>query len=179
MSAAGLARDANDGAVEPPSRGCRTADGCIASCQSVPDIPVGISLIGRPDTARRNSGIAPGVAWFAVFRFLAGFGVRGEWAVGAPLLHQSLVESRRVRIAGFLHTATPVGGLRAAGASSLVPVPGRRGLFMMGRAPALMALWCGPACRNRRAHPRRGRTAPGNAACSTWIMRGSPGQAQA
>lgn len=58
MSAAGLARDANDGAVEPPSRSCGTADGCIASCQSVPDMAVGISLIGRPDKARRNSGIA-------------------------------------------------------------------------------------------------------------------------
>lgn len=104
-------------------------------------------------------GIAPGVAWFALFRFLAGFGGGGEWAAGTPLLHQSLAESRRVRIAGFLHTATPVGGLRAAGAAFLVPVQGRRGLVMIGRAPALMALWLRPGLaeppRSPAARPRR------------------------
>src|SRR5581483_9433476 len=58
-------------------------------------------------------GLAPGLFWFGVFRFLAGFGVGGEWAAGTPLLHESVPEQMRVRLAGWLHTATPTGGLLA------------------------------------------------------------------
>ena len=87
------------------------------------------------------SGLAPSLAWFALFRFIAGFGVGGEWAAGTPLLHESLPESQRVRITGYLHTATPAGGLLAAGASFLVPVLGWRGVFLIGALPALMVLW--------------------------------------
>lgn len=86
-------------------------------------------------------GIAPSLAWFALFRFIAGFGVGGEWAAGTPLLHESLPERSRVRITGYLHTATPAGGLLAAAASFLVPVLGWRGVFMLGALPALMVLW--------------------------------------
>ncbi|MDQ2802534.1 MAG: MFS transporter [Pseudomonadota bacterium] len=86
-------------------------------------------------------GLAPSLAWFALFRFIAGFGVGGEWAAGTPLLHESLPESSRVRITGYLHTATPIGGLLAAGASLLVPVLGWRGVFALGALPALMVLW--------------------------------------
>lgn len=86
-------------------------------------------------------GIAPSLLWFAVFRFISGFGVGGEWAAGTPLLHESLSEDRRVRIAGYLHTATPIGGLLAAGVSFLVPVLGWRGVFLLGALPALMVLW--------------------------------------
>ncbi len=86
-------------------------------------------------------GIAPNLAWFALFRFIAGFGVGGEWAAGTTLLHESLPESSRVRITGYLHTATPIGGLLAAGASFLVPVLGWQGVFVLGALPALMVLW--------------------------------------
>jgi MFS family permease len=108
-------------------------------------------------------GVAPSLMWFAVFRFLAGFGVGGEWAAGTPLLHESLSEDRRVRITGFLHTATPVGGLLAAGASFLVPILGWRDVFMIGALPALMVLWLrvglpepprSPARRPRRTDRR-------------------------
>ena len=69
-----------------------------------------------------------GIAWsltsFAVFRFLAGFGVGGEWAAGTPMLQESVPEQMRVRLASWLHTATPIGGLLAVLASFLVPVVG-------------------------------------------------------
>ena len=86
-----------------------------------------------------------GLAWsllsFAVFRFLAGFGVGGEWAAGTPMLQESVPERMRIRLASWLHTATPVGGLLAVGASFLVPAIGWRGVFLLGIVPALLAVW--------------------------------------
>ncbi len=124
-------------------------------------------------------GFAPSLMWFAVFRFLAGFGVGGEWAAGTPLLHESLAENRRVRITGFLHTATPVGGLLAAGASFLVPLLGWRGVFIIGAVPALMVLWLRVGLpeppRSPVARPRptgqRGLFHPDNARV-TWSAAG-------
>jgi MFS family permease len=86
-----------------------------------------------------------GLAWslmsFAVFRFLAGFGVGGEWAAGTPMLQESVPERMRIRLASWLHTATPIGGLLAVGASFLVPVIGWRGVFLLGVLPALLTVW--------------------------------------
>jgi MFS family permease len=107
-------------------------------------------------------GLAPSFAWFALFRFLAGFGVGGEWAAGTPLLHESLPEDKRVRITGYLHTATPIGGLLAAGASFLVPVLGWRGVFLIGALPALLVLWLRlglpepPRSPAKRSRPAKG-----------------------
>ena len=78
---------------------------------------------------------------FAVFRFLAGFGVGGEWAAGTPMLQESVPERMRIRLAGWLHTATLIGGLLAVAASFLVPVIGWRGVFLLGVLPALLVVW--------------------------------------
>ena len=47
----------------------------------------------------------------------------------------------RIRLASWLHTATPIGGLLAVGASFLVPVIGWRGVFLLGVLPALLTVW--------------------------------------
>lgn len=87
-------------------------------------------------------GLASGIAMFAVFRFIAGFGIGGEWAAGTPLLHESVPEAMRVRLAGWLHTATPT-GLFLAAFMALVAVNtlGWRGMFMLGILPALLTLY--------------------------------------
>lgn len=86
-------------------------------------------------------GVAWSLASFAVFRFLAGFGVGGEWAAGTPMLQESVPERMRIRLASWLHTATPIGGLLAVSASFLVPVIGWRGVFLLGVLPALLTVW--------------------------------------
>jgi MFS family permease len=86
-------------------------------------------------------GVAWSLASFAVFRFLAGFGIGGEWAAGTPMLQESVPERMRIRLASWLHTATPVGGLLAVAASFLVPVIGWRGVFLLGALPALLTVW--------------------------------------
>lgn len=87
-------------------------------------------------------GLAPGLLLFGVFRFFSGFGIGGEWAAGTPLLQESVPERLRVRLAGWLHTATPTGILLASVVSLvLLPVLGWRGMFLVGIAPALLVVW--------------------------------------
>jgi MFS family permease len=84
-------------------------------------------------------GLSTGIVMFALFRFAAGFGIGGEWAAGTPLLQESVPENSRVRLAGWLHTATPTGLFLAAlvtlVAGSLL---GWRGMFLLGILPALL-----------------------------------------
>jgi MFS family permease len=86
-------------------------------------------------------GLAPGLPLFGIFRFLAGFGIGGEWAAGVSLLHESVPEAIRVRYAGWLHTATPTGQILAALASLLYPILGWRGLFLIGILPAVLTIY--------------------------------------
>ncbi|MEQ1947967.1 MAG: MFS transporter [Bryobacteraceae bacterium] len=86
-------------------------------------------------------GLAPNLLLFGIFRFLAGFGIGGEWAAGVSLLHESLPEDRRVRYAGWLHTATPIGITLGAAGSLLYPWLGWRGLFLVGSLPALLVFY--------------------------------------
>jgi MFS family permease len=84
-------------------------------------------------------GLSTGIVMFAIFRFLAGFGIGGEWAAGTPLLHESVPEQTRVKFAGWLHTATPT-GLFLAALTTLVAFStfGWRGMFFVGILPALL-----------------------------------------
>jgi len=113
-------------------------------------------------------GLAPGLLLFAVFRFLAGFGIGGEWSAGVSLLHESLPEEARVRYAGWLHTATPTGGILAAAASFLYPVFGWRGLFFLGLLPAVLTIYLKEA--NSRTH----QVASPNSDRKTWRASALP-----
>ena len=100
-------------------------------------------------------GFSWGLVSFGIFRFLAGFGIGGEWAAGTPLLHESVPETMRVRLAGWLHTATPT-GIMLASVVALVGLPtlGWRGMFFLGLVPALLAF----VLRRYLAEPVRHRT---------------------
>jgi len=84
-------------------------------------------------------GLSTGIIMFAIFRFIAGFGIGGEWAAGTPLLHESVPEKMRVRLAGWLHTATPTGLFLAALVTLVAGSQlGWRGMFFLGILPALL-----------------------------------------
>ena len=100
-------------------------------------------------------GLSTGIVMFALFRFAAGFGIGGEWAAGTPLLQESVPEHTRVRLAGWLHTATPTGLFLAAlvtlvGGSML----GWRGMFFLGILPALLIAYL----RSNIPEPARARS---------------------
>ncbi len=100
-------------------------------------------------------GLATGLAMFAVFRFIAGFGIGGEWAAGTPLLHESVPEHLRVRLSGWLHTATPTGLFLSALAVLLCAnTLGWRGMFILGVTPALLTIYL----RRKIPEPVRVRT---------------------
>ena len=101
-------------------------------------------------------GLSTGVVMFALFRFIAGFGIGGEWAAGTPLLHESVPENTRVRLAGWLHTATPTGLFMAALVTlSVGNLLGWRGMFFLGILPALLIAYL----RSNIPEPKRARPA--------------------
>ena len=101
-------------------------------------------------------GLSTGVVMFALFRFIAGFGIGGEWAAGTPLLHELVPEDSRVRLAGWLHTATPTGLFMAALVTlSVGNLLGWRGMFFLGILPALLIAYL----RSNIPEPKRARSA--------------------
>jgi MFS family permease len=100
-------------------------------------------------------GLSTGIVMFALFRFVAGFGIGGEWAAGTPLLQESVPEHTRVRLAGWLHTATPTGLFLAAFVTLIGgSVLGWRGMFFLGILPALLIAYL----RSNVPEPVRRRT---------------------
>jgi MFS family permease len=101
-------------------------------------------------------GLSTGIVMFALFRFASGFGIGGEWAAGTPLLQESVPENMRVRLAGWLHTATPT-GLFLAALVTLVggSILGWRGMFLLGILPALLIAYL----RSNIPEPVRARSA--------------------
>jgi MFS family permease len=114
-------------------------------------------------------GLSTGIVMFGLFRFVAGFGIGGEWAAGTPLLHESVPENTRVRLAGWLHTATPTGLFLAAlvtlGAGSLL---GWRGMFFLGILPALLIAYL----RSNIPEPKRAESAGEAKPFSALFARG-------
>ena len=92
------------------------------------------------------SGLAKGWGFFALFRFLAGAGVGGEFAVGAALVAEVMPDKARAHALGSLQALSAVGNVLAATSLGLV-VPderlgwGWRGLYYLGALPALVAVF--------------------------------------
>ncbi len=74
-----------------------------------------------------------------IYRFLAGVGIGGEWAIGGTLVAEDWPESRRAEGAGWMHTGYYVGIFAAAllnwGVGSRY---GWRAMFAIGGVPALL-----------------------------------------
>lgn len=122
-------------------------------------------------------GFATGLLMFAIFRFLSGFGVGGEWAAGTPLLQESIPERVRAKWSGWLHTAIPAGMILAALASLLLPIIGWRGMFFIGVLPAFLTIYLRmnipepEAWQRKRDDPNKMRVRDlfaGAAARNTW-----------
>ncbi|TSA03247.1 MAG: MFS transporter [Nitrospiraceae bacterium] len=76
----------------------------------------------------------------AIYRFLTALGVGGEWAAGAAIVAEVWPEEKRARAAGILQSAWAVGFFLAAAFNLLLRGDGWRVLFVVGVAPALVAL---------------------------------------
>jgi len=76
----------------------------------------------------------------ALYRFLTALGIGGEWAAGAALVAEVWPEEKRARAAGWLQSAWAAGFLAAAGVTLAMRGQGWRWTFVVGVAPALVAV---------------------------------------
>jgi MFS family permease len=76
------------------------------------------------------------------FRFLAGIGIGGEWAMAGTFVAEAWPEDRRKKGAGFLQTGYYAGFFLAAALNFTVGAAfGWRAMFLCGAAPILVALF--------------------------------------
>ncbi len=87
-------------------------------------------------------GFSSGLLELAVFRFLLGLGMGGEWATGAALVAETWRSEHRGKALGVMQSGFAVGFALAAVANWCVqPRWGWRGVFFVGILPALLVLW--------------------------------------
>lgn len=99
--------------------------------------------------------VATGVWTLAVFRFLAGVGIGGEWSIGASLVSEDWPEERRTWGVALMHTGFYFGFFLAALANYFIGSNfGWRWMFVVGGVPALLVA----AIRGNVREPERWQT---------------------
>jgi len=84
------------------------------------------------------AALSQGIWSLALFRFLAGVGIGGEWSIGASLVSESWPETRRIWGGSLMHTGYYIGFVVAALANYYIGSQfGWRWMFVVGGAPAL------------------------------------------
>lgn len=78
----------------------------------------------------------------AAYRFMAGLGIGGEWAMGGTFVAEEWPESRRKAGAGLMHTGYYFGFFLAAIANHFVgETHGWRAMFIVGAAPSILVAY--------------------------------------
>jgi MFS family permease len=87
-------------------------------------------------------GLAQNVWQLAIFRFLLGLGMGGEWASGATLVSETWPEKHRGKALGIMQSCWAIGyGAAAMVVAVVLPTYGWRAVFFVGIIPALFTLW--------------------------------------
>jgi MFS family permease len=87
-------------------------------------------------------GLSHGIAELAVFRFLLGLGMGGEWSTGAALVAETWPAEHRGKALGLMQSGFAIGyALAAVFAALILPRWGWRPVFFVGILPALLTLW--------------------------------------
>jgi MFS family permease len=107
------------------------------------------------------AALAQNVWELALFRFLAGVGIGGEWAMAGTYVAEAWPEDRRKQGAGYLQTGYYAGFFLAAALNFTVGAAfGWRAMFLCGAAPIVLALFTlsrvkePPRWEQRHAGPR-------------------------
>jgi MFS family permease len=107
--------------------------------------------------------VAAGIWQLAVFRFLAGAGIGGEWTLGGVLVAEEWPEERRTQGAAWMHTGYYFGVFLAAIVNYVVGSRwGWRAVFAVGGSPAVLVAFI----RYGVAEPKR------------WVERARAGHAR-
>jgi MFS family permease len=85
---------------------------------------------------------ARSIALLALWRFLVGLGLGGEWAAGSVLVAEEWPDRHRGKAIGLVQSSWALGYIAAAMlAAAVLPHWNWRVLFVLGVAPALVTLW--------------------------------------
>ena len=120
-------------------------------------------------------GLAQNVWQFAIFRFLLGLGMGGEWASGATLVSETWPEKHRGKALGIMQSCWAIGyGAAAMVVALVLPTYGWRAVFFVGIIPALFTLWI----RRNLEEPEMWTRSRETSAVSTATSAGFGGQAR-
>ena len=87
-------------------------------------------------------GFSHSIPQLALFRFLLGLGMGGEWTTGAALIAETWRAEHRGKALGLMQSAYAIGEAIAAVIVLIVfPHFGWRAVFFVGVLPALLVLW--------------------------------------
>lgn len=87
-------------------------------------------------------GLSTTIVQLAIFRFILGLGMGGEWTTGAALIAETWPPEHRGKALGLMQSAWAIGEIVAAGVVALVlPRFGWRAVFFVGVLPALIVFW--------------------------------------
>jgi MFS family permease len=93
-------------------------------------------------TASGASGLSDTILQLAVFRFILGLGMGGEWTTGAALIAETWRAEHRGKALGIMQSSWAIGEMLAVGVVGLVlPWLGWRAVFFVGILPALLVYW--------------------------------------
>jgi MFS family permease len=87
-------------------------------------------------------GLSTTIVQLAIFRFILGLGMGGEWTTGAALIAETWPAEHRGKALGLMQSSWAIGEIVAAGVVALVlPSFGWRAVFFVGVLPALVVFW--------------------------------------
>ena len=87
-------------------------------------------------------GLSTSILQLAMFRFVLGLGMGGEWTTGAALIAETWPAEHRGKALGLMQSTWAIGEMIAAGVVALVlPSFGWRAVFFVGVLPALVVFW--------------------------------------
>jgi len=88
------------------------------------------------------SGLSTGVVSLAIFRFILGLGMGGEWNTGATLVAETWPDELRAKAISIVQSSWAIGFALAALVSGIVlRYANWRAVFFVGILPALITLW--------------------------------------
>src|SRR6266481_2931124 len=88
------------------------------------------------------SGLTTGIVSLAVFRFILGLGMGGEWNTGATLVAETWPDARRAKAIGLVQSSWAIGfALAALVAGVVLRYANWRAVFFVGILPAALTLW--------------------------------------
>ena len=112
-------------------------------------------------------GLSRTIPQLAVFRFVLGLGMGGEWTTAAALIAETWRAQHRGKALGLMQSAYAIGEAIAALVVAVVlPRFGWRAVFFVGALPALLVFWIQKSVPEPTIWTQRARSAQG-----VWLKR--------